>query len=496
MRIFIGRYGHEGNGFSSQVLSFRDYQRRSNWIHGQALIDTHRDSCSYLGGIIDEGHRHNVELFPSLSCGCAAPTLSRECVNKTIEVIVQDLKQACATGLDGVCFSLHGAGCAEDIDDLEDYVLSKFRTIVGKEMPICVPLDLHGNITNSMASKAALFGIKKNPHLDCRETGTLAMSACIESILSGRKLYTSCIQLPLIIPPTAGYTENPPFLEIDAYFKQYKQSNQLVDATFFHGFPFCDQAKMGASVVVVSWEEPTIHAKKLAAYVWEKRHYFVVEPLSASAAMDKAEACQRNGYIIINKSSDNPGGGAPGDGTHLLRELLQRNLPGSLFCYIYDRQAVQEISRYSIGDVIEVTIGGKTEPLHGNPIHLPEACIISMSDGEYVTASPMEPGKKASIGQCARLRVGNTEIIIGSKLQQVYDDRPMIATGVDLSQYRYICIKSTNHFKAYFKERAADIVPCDSLGIHSCDLSSLPFTKIRRPMFPIDANVQFNPFVK
>ena len=30
------------------------------------------------------------------------------------------------------------------------------------------------------------------------------------------------------------------------------------------------------------------------------------------------------GPIIINESSDNPGGGTPGDGTHLLRELLKR----------------------------------------------------------------------------------------------------------------------------------------------------------------------------
>ena len=50
--------------------------------------------------------------------------------------------------MDGICLGLHGAGVAEETDDLEAYTLEKVREIVGDDMPITVTLDLHGNITD------------------------------------------------------------------------------------------------------------------------------------------------------------------------------------------------------------------------------------------------------------------------------------------------------------------------------------------------------------
>ncbi|WP_340527667.1 MlrC C-terminal domain-containing protein, partial [Cupriavidus necator] len=39
------------------------------------------------------------------------------------------------------------------------------------------------------------------------------------------------------------------------------------------------------------------------------------------------------GPVDVNEYADNPGGGTPGDGTHLLRALLDTNPPAGTCCF-------------------------------------------------------------------------------------------------------------------------------------------------------------------
>ena len=68
----------------------------------------------------------------------------------------------------------------------------------------------------------------------------------------------------------------------------------------------------------------------IAEFAWQRRYDFAEPSLSVEEAMDQALSLVKDGYVVINEASDNPGGGAPGDGTHLLREMLKRNLPGTI----------------------------------------------------------------------------------------------------------------------------------------------------------------------
>lgn len=492
MRILIGRFCHEGNGFSTQILNFEQFYRPGRWQHGEEVIRAHKGTTSYIGGMIETAEKHHVEVVPTVHCGGAAPTISRECVERTVAVILEDIRKAMESGLDAICLGLHGAGCVDGIEDLEAYTLQEIRKVVGPDMPICVPLDLHGNITVEMAKEAALFGIKQYPHLDCAEAGSLAMETCIEAVRTGKTPHCACVPLPMIIPATAGYTFEPPYTEFEAFFREYKREHNLIDISLFHGFMFCDRVTMGSSVTVVSWEDPEQHALKLAQYIWQQRNRLVARAYSAEESVRRAAASSAKGYVVISESSDNPGGGAPGDGTHLLRELLRFDLPGSIFGYIYDPKAVEQILQNQVGDTISVSIGGKTEPSHGEPVRLEQAEILAVSDGDYIAKSPMNPGQACSIGRCARLKSGNVEIIVGSKLLQVYDDCPFAVTGADLKDYRYVCLKSTHHFRAYFAERAGEIITCDSPGIHCCDLGAYEFHHRRRPMFPMEQEFSWN----
>jgi len=396
--------------------------------------------------------------------------------------------------LGGVCFALHGAGVAEGIDDLESYVLTQLRKILGQDIPITLCLDLHGNITEEMTALAdGLFGIRKYPHTDKDAAGYLAMKT-LARILRGEIETETVVQpLPLLVPISTGMTNNPPFPEMEDYFKSYVNQQGLIDATFFHGFPYADVTGNRASVVVVAekGKDAKKAARHLAEFVWSKRHYFKPEALTPAQAMDLAEKSKNAGYIVINEMSDNPGGGCPGDGTHLLREMLRRNLPGTIFGYMVDPVAVEQLWEREVGEKVSFSLGGRHEKIFGQPIFLENAEILAKSTGDFVHTSPNLRGAAGKWGKSVRVKSGNVEIIIASVRNQTFDDQPFAVLGANIDDYRYIGLKSTQHFRGFFGSRASKIISTDPPGLNSGNLAVFDFQKLQRPVYPLDEDTEY-----
>ncbi len=486
MKILIGKFGHEANTFASHHEQFEPYAASGSLCRGEAIIPTFRGTPDYIGGMIDAAEEAGAALIPTIACLTAAPTLTSTCARRVSDELMDAVRRH-KDEIDGICLGLHGAGCSEDTDDLEGEVLERVREVVGAEMPVMVTLDLHANVSEKMVRLAdGLFGIRQYPHIDMYDPGYLAMKTLISVLRTGKKPETALCALPMLISHAAGYTFAEPFLSIREYFDSYCREHQLLSATLFHGFAPADTADTRTSVVVVGMHGAQQAADELARYIWSRRREFVPESLSAAQALDRAAAVQKDGYVVINELSDNPGGGTPGDGTHLLREMLRRNAPRSIFGYIYDPEAVAEIFRHRVGETISLRLGGRTEPLHGAPLELSAAEILAMSNGRVIYVSPVHCGLPDTIGKCARIRQGNVEIIVGSVLHQTYDDRPFLVTGADVSQYRYVGLKSAHHFRAFFEPRAAAIIAADPPGLMSGDLSRYCFEKLPRPIFPLD----------
>lgn len=491
MKILFGKFGHEANTFANKLAEYDSYAASGTLTVGDDIVKHYTGTADYMGGMIQFASENNVELIPTISCLTAAPRLSTDCVNRMLKQIT-DVVEAHKDEVDGICLGLHGAGCCEFTDTLEAYVLEKVRDIVGPDMPITIPMDLHANICPEVIKMAnGIFGIKHYPHVDMYDAGYLAMKVLVDIIRTNKKPNVAVRKMPLLIPLSAGYTFASPFTEIHKYFNDYKNENGLIDVTFFHSFPYADTVNTCASIVVVCNGDAQKHADALAKYIWEKRKSFVPEILSPHEALDRAVKIKKDGYIVINELSDNPGGGTPGDGTHLLRELLKCNYRKSIFGYIYDPIAVDFLQEHKVGDKVSFMLGGRTEPLHGEPLSIKEAEIICLSNGKVTYVSPVHKNVADTIGRCARVRVGNVDIVIGSVLHQTYDDRPFLVTGADINQYRYVCLKSAHHFRAFFREHAAEIIPTDPPGLQSGDFSLYNFKNIPRPIFPMDGDVEF-----
>lgn len=491
MKIMIATFGQETNTFSPDRIGI-DKFLPNGWIQAQTLVDGFRGTKSYLGGAIAACDEYGVQILPLDSMEIdGGPMMSAECLEEVVTHFCDQVKAGYQQA-DGLFVGMHGAGSAQGVEDLEGYVLAKLRAIVGNDFPIMCSLDIHGNITPEMVALSdGLFVIKEYPHTDMAQAAYLAAKTLIRTIRGEIKPVMTLEPLPIILPNTTTTTIEPPMAAVRDHFARFCKEQGFIDATLVQGFSANDQYWAGASVLIVAQRDASAEAKELARYFWDRRHDFDPHPLTAAQAIDRAAGYTGQGYVVINESSDNPGSGCPGDGTHLLRELVARNLPKTVFSFIYDPETALQAHQAGIGKTIHARIGGKTAAICGEPLEV-DVEVVGLSDGNFRYVTPQNFGVAVCIGPTARLRHKNVEIVVASHRTQSFDDRPLVITGGDPDRYKIICLKSAGHFRAYFNSRAGLIVPCEMPGLRSTDLKTYPYQKIRRPIYPLDDDATYS----
>ena len=105
----------------------------------------------------------------------------------------------------------------------------------------------------------------------------------------------------------------------------------------------------------------------------------------------------------------------------------------------------------------------------------------------------MGKGNRLSLGITACLTVGNVSIVVGGVDRvQTYDDNPFILGGIDWRETKILAIKSSQHFKGWWAGKVPLIIPCESPGIQTADLTLLPFENINKANYPL-GDAQWNP---
>ena len=486
MRIAFGGYEHETNNFSTIPVTGEGLDRLLK--RGQDLITTFTGVRSMVGGILDQCAELGIEVVPTVN-GEAGPCAATE--QAGFEAFLRELTDRmweahCEAPLDAIALPIHGAGVAQGYPDMEAAQLRALREKFGPDMPIGLVLDLHGNITPEMMALSDItVGFQCYPHTDTYDCGRLLIRLLHEQHVTGKRLHQALVQLPWHIAPAFGETLSGPAHDVMRFNQALvKERPALRDITFFHGFPYADVPCCGASVTAVA---ETAEAARQAAldaarYAWSRRKDFMIPTHSAKQAMDLAVAAE--GPVVINESSDNPGGGAPGDGTHLLREMLERDLPGSAYGYICDPVVVKQAQAAGVGACIDCLLGGRQDTRHGAPVELKGAYVKTISDGVYVKKNPMGAGGIGKLGTTVLLQVGNVSIVVAAGRRQTLDDAPFQLVGIDWRDMRYLALKSSQHFKGWWVGRAKTIIPCDSPGIQSADLESFSYKHLNTTYFP------------
>lgn len=489
MRIAIGQFAHETSTFSEVETTVETF-KNAEWTSGHEIIEKHRDVRNYLGGMIQKGNELGVELIPTFSANCnPSGIVTKETFEHIRDELISGIQAA--GELDAICLALHGAGVAEDYIDLEGELLKAVREAVGYEIPITVSLDLHGNITELMVKEAdGLFGVHEYPHVDTFEAGQKAMDMATRLVKGDIKPVISIEKIPLLMFPNTTFKS--PAKDLKEYCAEKEKQQGVLDCTFFHGFARADTKNTGACVITITDNDPELAdeiGKDVARKVWDVREGFVQNYPNPEEAVEQALAIE-GAPIVINETSDNPGSGAPGDGTNLLKAMLEKNAPKTAFGFIRDPEVAEAAHDAGVGATIEVEIGGKTDSRHGDPLPV-KAYVKTLTDGQFIQSSPMGQGAKINYGKSARLQVGNVDVIVSSGKSQTLDKEIFQIHGINIMEYKIVALKSCQHFRAGFEPYAKEIVTADSPGISTSNPAYYDYKEIQRPIFPVDMDTNY-----
>lgn len=483
MRIISGGLQHETNTFAVSKTSIDDFVRDS---HFGADYGTSDDICRRFegtntihGGYLRGAYELELDLLPVLNLR-AYPSgmVLRECFETLVGELLSRIENALPA--DGVLLDLHGAMVTEDFEDAEAEIVRRVRELVGTDVPIVVTLDLHANISPDLAEFAdVIIGFDTYPHIDMGDRGYEAVALMSRILKAEVRPVMAFHQLPLLTLPPMQCTLREPMQSFIADLHGLESGEGILTATVAMGFPFADIECMGVTVIVVTDDDHELAqtmVDRLAQKLWSLREELQPQLVSIKQAMDLS--LQTDGLVIFADGSDNPGGGAPCDGTVALQALIEAKHAGAVVATLWDPEVVELAWNAGVGAELTVPLGGKVDNQHGDTLEV-SAKVLRLSDGEFVFGGAMAQGLSDSLGNTALLEIEGVRVVVTSLRRQCIDRNMLGTVGVELDSISLLVLKSAVHFRADFGDFAEEILDADTPGIHRPDFSCFEYKNSR-----------------
>jgi microcystin degradation protein MlrC len=406
---------------------------------------------------------------------------------------------AAARPLDGVYVCSHGAGLTTGDDDPDGALLAMVREMVGPDVPVVATFDLHANVSERMVDSIDLFvGYRTNPHLDMKERGEEAAQG-MRALLKGMKPKHAFIRLPIVPPTVTMLTAAGPYADLINYGQQRKPAD-ILNVSVMGGFAFADTAKNGLALIVTAREnEATARrfALELARLAWDYRDRFRTKltPLEEAVRLAvEASSDSARPALCFADVADNPGGGGRGNTTHMLEAFLKAGVQGALLGIFNDAALAAEAHRLGEGVQFRARFNRAETQQFSRPFER-EAKVLKLSDGRCVGRRGIVAGRSLSLGPSAALQVGGITVIVISNRQQCADPVFFEMFGLDIAKARVVIVKSRGHFRGGFDEffKHDQIVEVDCPGLTSPMLNRFHWTRLPRPVVPLDTDVSWEP---
>jgi microcystin degradation protein MlrC len=196
------------------------------------------------------------------------------------------------------------------------------------------------------------------------------------------------------------------------------------------------------------------------------------------------------GLTVLVEPSDNIGGGAPGDGTGLLRALLRHGITNAAVA-INDHVAVQQLQAVAIGTRVTLSIGGKGSRLDAGSLEL-EVELIAKNSGRFELEDKQSHlasmcGDVFNMGNCAVVRHAGILILLSSVKTPPFDLGQWRSQGIEPTRLSVIGVKAAVAHRRAYDPIAARMLWVDTPGPCSSNLHSFPFQHLQRPIYPLDS---------
>jgi microcystin degradation protein MlrC len=478
MRFFIAGLDTETNTFSPIPTGLESFAE-TLIAHGDATARPLNWCSSQLSVWRHLGEARGWTVIESL-CAVAEPggPTSRGVYEGFREEIENDLRTAGA--IDFALFAFHGAMVADGYDDVEGDVLARVRALLGPQTPIGVELDLHCHLTQRMIDEStAIVLYKEYPHTDIEERARELFQIIVDAVDG----HTCPVMASFDCRMLGNFRpQEEPLRSFVTRMKSFEGREGILSVSFGHGFAWGDVAEVGAKTLVVadgSKSKAQTLAVLLGREIYSMRHQLLTQPLSIDEALDEGLRCEK-GPVILADTSDNAGGGAASDATFVLKRILERGIGNVASALHWDPIAVRFCREAGEGATFNLRIGGKTGLASGTPLDLRVTVRKLASHLTQPFGSSSLP-----IGDAACVHANGVDLILNTQRTQVLHPQCFTALGLDPTDYRFVVVKSSNHFYASFAPLASRILFIDGPGALQRNYSEIRYTKLSRAMWPI-----------
>lgn len=477
----LAGFSHETNTYCPDSTPLDAFVR---W-RGSRITQEATGTATVWGGFVDRAAElgldavavYSADAVPSGTIDASAWSTMR---SELLAAIVA------AEPFDAVALNLHGAAVADGCDDVEGDLCAAVREVAGAR-PVGAVFDLHGNLTQAMCdSLDFVLPYQEYPHTDTRERGAELIDMLAPRVAGSLRPAVYLATVPMLLPVTR--TTDGPGAAANVVCARVEARSGVIDCTLLHGFPYADLPITNASVVCTAVDDFTARsgAEYVAKWLWFHRDDFANTTLGPDAAVAEArrQFVDHGGPVVVHETDDNPGGGAPGDGTALLRALIAADLPAGTACFgfVHDPETATQAHAAGVGEHIAVRLGARSDQRHGTPI-VAEAEVRALSDGRWILKA-LGAGARTNLREMACLRIGGVDVIVSSRRQQTFDDGCFEIHGIDITRRDIVALKSSNHFRAFYAPLATAIVTSDAGGLTSERLDAFPRVRDRRVLWP------------
>jgi len=482
MRVFSAALATETNTFAPMPTGLSSFHERAYYPAGQ-----HPDAMQMHGGPLwaarEVGPARGWTLIEGL-VAAAVPNgvVTRAAYEGLRDQLLADLRAALP--VDMVLLGMHGAMIADGYDDCEGDLLARVREIVGADTVVGGTLDPHTHLSAAMVDNADLLICwKEYPHIDILERARELVTLCTALADKRLKLRVAVADTGMV---RMLHTTRDPAKSFVDRVRAVEGQDGIVSVSVVHGFPWGDTPDMGTKILVYSDASADPDgvrgralAQLLATELFELREQLAEPRLGIDEALDAALATK--GTVVLGDGSDNPGGGASGDSTYILRRIMERGLADVCLGPLWDPGAVRIAFDAGAGARLALRVGGKIGPQSGDPIDATWE-VRALARDMVMTGLAGTPAK---LGDCALVACNGIEVVLTTYRCQAFGVDLFTQLGCDPAQRKLVVVKSSQHFRAAYAPIAAEIIMVDAPGVVSKDITTLRFHKIKRPKWPL-----------
>ncbi|MEZ0387939.1 MAG: M81 family metallopeptidase [Verrucomicrobium sp.] len=491
-RVLIAGLFHETHTFVDESTRLEDFST----LQGAEMLACTGDA-SPLGGVLETAERLGWQVIPAIdmraSPGGMVPDAVVEFWWQAFQAVAVPALEA---GLEAVYVVLHGAMVSPSFEDVEGELLTRLRLLPGASaLPVFGVFDLHANFTPRMAEHSnCLVAYRENPHTDGRAMGVHAaelLDQCLNEHTFPRQYWRHA---QIVWPPTGTGTAEAPMRDLEIMARTLESTHPtLLSVNVVAGFSFADTAFTGVSFCISSTgseAEAEAALDALCHLAWDlreagnRRDASLAEVMSHVADLSQSSL---HGPIVIAEPADNIGGGAPGDGTALLRAFVLHRLEQAAIC-INDPAAVQTLQSVALGAPTTLKIGGKGSRLDEGPLSL-QVELLSLRSGQFQLEDKHSHlasmcGDAFDMGPCAVVRHEGVILLLTSHKTPPFDLGQWTSQGITPGKLRVIGVKAAVAHRRAYDGIASHMLWVDTPGPCRSDVTKMPYQKLRPGVFP------------